>query len=147
MRVRVPPYAQIYSINKGLIKMKAFVLVEESGSYSDRSTNILAVFSSEEKALEAKKIFDKNISDIQEASTKICNSIPGYNKKNVWCNYSKLNASEKSIFDSILSKYNDVVKNFIMNNAARCNQCLDSSIDVYSYDLDEVDYTNHTFMY
>lgn len=36
-----------------------------------------------------------------------------------------------------------------MKNSARYNQKLDSSIDVYSYDLDEVevDYTNHTFMY
>jgi hypothetical protein len=127
--------------------MKAFVLVEESGSYSDRSTNILAVFSSEEKALEAKKIFDKNISDIEEVSRQICNAIPKFNKTNPFGNYNNLDASEKAIFDSIISKHNDIVKKFIMNNTIFYSRNLESSVDIHSYELDEVDYTNHTFTY
>lgn len=127
--------------------MKAFVLVEESGSYSDRSTNILGIFSSEEKALEAKKAFDKIKNDIEEASQKICNTIPGYNRQGSWCVYSKLSDKDKATFSSITMQYSAQVEQFIMKSAARYNQKLDSSIDVYSYDLDEVDYTNHTFMY
>lgn len=93
--------------------MKVFVLVEESGSYSDHSTNILAVFSSEEKALEAKKALDKIKSDIEEASAKICNTIPGYNKRGSWCVYSRLNDKDKATLVPLLCNIAHKLNNFL----------------------------------
>ena len=102
--------------------MKSFVLVEESGSYSDRSTNILGVFSSEEKALEAKKAFDKIKDNIE-----------------VFYDYNKLSNKDKVIFNSILSEYSLEAKKILMKRASLFNSEIDFSIEVYSFDLDEFD--------
>jgi hypothetical protein len=50
MRVRIPPYAQIYFINKGLIKMKVYIVLTTSESIESKFTIVTKVFSKKESA-------------------------------------------------------------------------------------------------
>lgn len=126
--------------------MKIYSLIETCGRYDERATVTLGVFSSQEKALDIKNTLDKNKDDIEEACKKIFAKINNISKdKKSGFYYDEL-TDNKDIVDSVLSTYNQTVKDFIQNNRIYSGLEINSWREIIEFELDDFDVNKHSFL-